>query len=217
MSNSRPKWRAFDNHDTKTLHSGYRGRSSRGDGLQASSTSVSGLALGQLRRTVPTNVADLGIGFVQSIGDGLTGADMPNNFGSADYSGNWVANCAGMAEEDGNGDITAGIAEPRSWRRTSYQGRDHRDPDGLATLEGAIDTGIRSPGPSQRLWLTRIARTVWMWTGKFTGHVQRRVLWKAEAAEAGWYLRLHVERCGRTVRSVELLVVTGKALQVLTT
>ena len=35
------------------------------------------------------SIADLGIGFVQSIGDGMTGSDMPNN-GSASYSGNWA-------------------------------------------------------------------------------------------------------------------------------
>ena len=38
-----------------------------------------------------------------SIGDGLTGADMPNN-GEGTYSGNWVA-AVRAADEDGNGPI----------------------------------------------------------------------------------------------------------------
>ena len=49
------------------------------------------------------DIADLGIGFVQSIGDGLTGADMPNN-GDATYSGNWAA-AVRAADDDGNGAI----------------------------------------------------------------------------------------------------------------
>ena len=47
--------------------------------------------------------ADLGIGFVQSIGDGLTGADMPNN-GTGTYIGDWAATVQ-AADEDGDGKI----------------------------------------------------------------------------------------------------------------
>ncbi len=43
---------------------------------------------------------ELGIGFVQSIGDGMTGSDMPNN-GDATYSGNWAAT---IQESDSEGD-----------------------------------------------------------------------------------------------------------------
>ena len=46
--------------------------------------------LGEAAKDGSQEIADLGIGFVQSIGDGPTGADMPNH-GSADYTGNWVA------------------------------------------------------------------------------------------------------------------------------
>ena len=59
--------------------------------------------LGAAKPSGDQDPADLGIGFVQSIGDGLTGADMPNN-GSGTYSGNWVANVQ-MADEDGDGKI----------------------------------------------------------------------------------------------------------------
>ena len=36
-------------------------------------------ALGAAETSGSQDLSDLGIGFVQSIGDGLTGADMPNN------------------------------------------------------------------------------------------------------------------------------------------
>ena len=48
--------------------------------------------------------AALGIGFVDSIGDGMTGDDMPNN-GEATYNGNWVATVQ-AAHEDGEGAIS---------------------------------------------------------------------------------------------------------------
>ena len=60
-------------------------------------------ALGEAKKNGTQAPADLGIGFVQSIGDGLTGADMPNN-GDATYDGSWVANVQ-KADPDGNGDI----------------------------------------------------------------------------------------------------------------
>ena len=46
--------------------------------------------LGEANAEGAQDVAGFGIGFVQSIGDGMTGADMPNA-GAANYSGNWVA------------------------------------------------------------------------------------------------------------------------------
>ena len=49
------------------------------------------------------SIADLGIGFVQSIGDGLSGSDMPNN-GTGSYSGNWAATVQ-AADDEGDGDI----------------------------------------------------------------------------------------------------------------
>ena len=60
-------------------------------------------ALGDAKKDGTQAPADLGIGFVQSIGDGLTGADMPNN-GGATYDGSWVANVQ-KADDDGNGAI----------------------------------------------------------------------------------------------------------------
>ena len=49
-------------------------------------------------------IDSLGIGFVQSIGDGMTGADMPNH-GTATYNGDWAATVQ-ASDPDGNGGIT---------------------------------------------------------------------------------------------------------------
>ena len=49
-------------------------------------------------------LADLGIGFVQSVGDGMSGDDMPNS-GGATYEGNWVA-AVQKADVDGDGAIS---------------------------------------------------------------------------------------------------------------
>ena len=86
-------------------------------------------------------IGDLGIGFVQSIGDGLTGADMPNN-GGAMYNGNWVATVRG-ADDDGDGDITLehGAAElDANFTKATITA----NLMGLAKLEGAIDTNTFS-------------------------------------------------------------------------
>ncbi len=94
-------------------------------------------ALGAAARSGSQKLSDLGIGFVQSIGDGLSGADMPNN-GDADYSGNWAAAVQGE-DEDGNGDI-------RLMHGAAALNADFSKAEitatltGLATLEGTIDT-----------------------------------------------------------------------------
>ena len=84
----------------------------------------------------------LGIGFVQSIGDGMTaGDDMPNH-GSATYDGNWVA-AVQEANAHGNGAVTIETGE-------STLTADFEDGDvmvaltGLATLEGDIAGGMFS-------------------------------------------------------------------------
>ena len=48
-------------------------------------------ALGAAEKDGTQELSDLGIGFVQSIGDGLSGADMPNNGTGMLHEGNWVA------------------------------------------------------------------------------------------------------------------------------
>ena len=68
-------------------------------------------SLGEAESDGSQSIADLGIGFVQNFsGEGMTGADMPNN-GNASYSGNWAA-AVQAEDEDGDGDITltSGVA-----------------------------------------------------------------------------------------------------------
>ena len=86
-------------------------------------------------------IADLGIGFVQSIGEGLTVVDMPNN-GDAKYSGNWVATVR-EADDDGDGDIslTSGAASLTADFTKATITADLTD---LAKLEGAIDNNTFS-------------------------------------------------------------------------
>ena len=50
-------------------------------------------------------IAGHGIGFVQSIGDGMTADDDMPNFGDATYNGNWAATVQ-AADPDGNGAVT---------------------------------------------------------------------------------------------------------------
>ena len=79
-------------------------------------------------------VADLGLGFVANIGE-MT-SNMPN-FGSANYSGNWVANVQ-AADDDGDGDFSRhdGVA---SMMANFGKGEVDVTLTGLATLEGIID------------------------------------------------------------------------------
>ena len=135
-------------------------------------------ALGAAEKDGSQELSDLGIGFVQSIGDGLTGADMPNN-GTANYSGSWVA-AVQAGEEDGNGVISlkygsAGL-EANLTKATITANL-----DGLAKLEGAIDTntfsGTKATVDADNTYNLDS-------TGKFTGSFSGG-FYGAQAAEAG--------------------------------
>ena len=135
-------------------------------------------ALGAAEKSGLQELSDLGIGFVQSIGDGLTGADMPNN-GTANYSGSWVA-AVQAGEEDGNGVIllkygSAGL-EANLTKATITANL-----DGLAKLEGAIDTntfsGTKATVDEDNTYNLDS-------TGKFTGSFSGG-FYGAQAAEAG--------------------------------
>ena len=79
-------------------------------------------------------VSDLGIGFVANIGE--MSSNMPN-FGSANYSGNWVANVQEM-DDDGDGDISRrnGVASMDANFAKATVGVTLT---GLASLDGTID------------------------------------------------------------------------------
>ena len=122
-------------------------------------------------------ISDLGIGFVQSIGDGLTGADMPNN-GDATYSGNWVANVQ-RADEDGNGAIslTNGAADLTADFEKAAISVDLTD---LATLTGAIDGNTFSGTKASDIDAMHGLASDGMFTGTFSGG-----FYGTKAAEAG--------------------------------
>ena len=135
-------------------------------------------ALGAAEKDGSQELSNLGIGFVQSIGDGLTGADMPNN-GTANYSGSWVA-AVQAGEEDGNGVISlkygsAGL-DANLTKATITANL-----DGLAKLEGAIDTntfsGTKATVDENNTYNLDS-------TGKFTGTFSGG-FYGAQAAEAG--------------------------------
>ena len=98
-------------------------------------------ALGAPAKSGLQELSDLGTGFVQSIGDGLSGADMPNN-GDATYSGNWAA-AVQAADEDGDGGISLvhGVATlDADFSKATIEAT----LAGLATLEGTVDTNTFS-------------------------------------------------------------------------
>ena len=134
-------------------------------------------ALGAAAKTGAQNLSDLGIGFVQNIGDGLSGADMPNN-GGAEYSGNWAA-AVQAADEDGNGPIVlkSGAA---SLSADFEMGEITATLTDLATLEGAIDTNTFSGTKASGISATHGLDADGKFTGSFSGG-----FYGTKAAEAG--------------------------------
>ena len=134
-------------------------------------------ALGDAKKDGTQVPADLGIGFVQSIGDGLTGTDMPNN-GTANYSGNWAA-AVQKADDDGNGDISllngdATIGADFSKATITATLTD------LAKLTGAIDGNTFSGTKASDFSAMHGLASDGMFTGTFSGGFYGK-----QAAEAG--------------------------------
>ena len=135
-------------------------------------------ALGEAEKGGTQKIADLGIGFVQSIGDGLTGADMPNN-GTGEYEGNWVA-AVRAANEDGDGPIVLRNGDATVTANFGM-GTITADLTNLAKLEGAIDTNTFS-GTKATVASTNEYRldSAGKFTGSFSGG-----FYGTKAAEAG--------------------------------
>ena len=135
-------------------------------------------ALGEAEKDGSQELSDLGIGFVQSIGDPLTGADMPNN-GDATYSGNWAA-AVQAEDENGDGDISL-VNNAASLTADFGEATIEVELTGLATLEGAIDTntfsGTKATVGAGNFYNLDSA-------GKFTGSFSGGFYGK-QAAEAG--------------------------------
>ena len=134
-------------------------------------------ALGDPDKGGTQKLSDLGIGFVQSIGDGLSGADMPNN-GGGNYSGDWVG-AVQKADEDGNGAISL-EHNAASLTADFSKGTIEVTLTDLATLEGAIDTntfsGTKATVGANEYALTENAKFMGSFSGGFYG---------TKAAEAG--------------------------------
>ena len=134
-------------------------------------------ALGEAALNGEQDVAGLGIGFVSSIGDGMTGADMPNN-GDATYNGDWVATVR-KADLDGNGAISLEHG-PASITADFGDGDFTAILTGLATLTGEIAgntfAGTKADTTGNRVGLTGGADFTGAFNGGFFG---------SKAAEAG--------------------------------
>ena len=147
-------------------------------------------ALGEAEKDGTQKLSDLGIGFVQSIGDGLTGADMPNN-GDATYSGNWVG-AVQARDEDGNGPISL-VNNAATLKADFEMATIDVDLTGLAELEGAIDTNTFS-GTKATVGAGNMYNLDS--TGKFTGSFSGG-FYGAKAAEAGGIFDFTSEDAGR--------------------
>ncbi len=132
--------------------------------------------LGAAKNNGSQSIDDLGIGFVQSIGDGLSGADMPNN-GMATYKGNWAATVQ-TEDEDGDGAIslTSGDAS-----MTADFGKEtvKADLDGLAMLSGTVSGNTFSGTKASDIGHTSLDADA-DFTGSFSGG-----FYGTKAAEAG--------------------------------
>lgn len=132
--------------------------------------------LGEAEKSGSQAIADLGIGFVQSIGDGMTGDDMPNH-GDATYTGDWVA-AVQKKDEDGNGmiELDSGAAKLMA----DFEDGDFTAVlDGLATLKGDI-TGNTFTGDSASFITHDDLDAGADFTGEFNG-----AFFGSKAAEAG--------------------------------
>ena len=134
--------------------------------------------LGEAANDGSQSIADLGIGFVQSIGDGMTGADLPNA-GTATYNGNWVAavrsahaaGAGGLSLENGVASVTADFVEAEITAALT----------GLATLEGSINDSMFSGTKATVASGNSHGLTAGgSFTGSFSGG-----FYGAQAAEAG--------------------------------
>ncbi len=128
--------------------------------------------LGDATKDGSQKVTGHGIGFVQSIGDGMTGADMPNA-GNAEYKGSWVATVqsavGGHSLEDGAAELMADFNKA-TIKATLTD---------LATLEGSID-GSAFSGTKATVGANAHGLTS---GGKFTGSFDGG-FYGAEAAES---------------------------------
>lgn len=132
-------------------------------------------ALGDAAANGDQDVAGLGIGFVQSIGDGMTGADMPST-GDATYNGNWVATVQSTDATGGTTSLTHGAA---TLMADFDESEITAELTGLATLEGALDGSGFSGTDASGIAHSSLA-SGGSYEGSFSG-----AFYGSKAAEAG--------------------------------
>ena len=131
--------------------------------------------LGAANAAGAQDIAGMGIGFVQSIGDGMTGADMPNA-DSATYTGNWVAVVVqGAGDDSGALEHGAAMLTADFGKSTLTAGL-----TGLATLTGAIDGSSFAGTTATAAANNSYGLTPGSFDGSFSGG-----FYGAKAAEAG--------------------------------
>lgn len=132
-------------------------------------------SLGEAAQDGMQKIADLGIGFVQSTGDGMTGADMPNA-GSGTYNGNWVATVQSTDATGGTMSLDHGAAELTADFGKSTITADLKD---LAKLEGTI-SGSEFSGMKASSIMHGSLASGGSYEGSFSGG-----FYGSKAAEAG--------------------------------
>ena len=135
--------------------------------------------LGKAAKSGAQDIADLGIGFVQSIGDGMSGDDMPNN-GSGTYAGNWVAAVQAQdtpAGDDGDISLEHGAA---TLMANFGKGEITATLTGLATLSGDIDGNMFSGDEASDISAMHGLDAATDFEGSFSGG-----FYGTKAAEAG--------------------------------
>ena len=120
---------------------------------------------------------DLGIAFVQSIGDGMTGADMPNN-GTANFTGNWVA-AIRAEDDDGDGDIVL-KSDDATLAANFTKDEIEATLTNLATLTGSISGNTFTGTKVSDVSVTHGLDANGKFDGKFNG-----AFYGSKAAEAG--------------------------------
>ena len=133
--------------------------------------------LGEAEKNGIQAIADLGVGFVQSIGDGMTTDDMPNH-GNAMYNGDWVA-AVQKQDLDGNGAIT--LERGAATLTADFEDGDFTAVlEDLATLKGDITGNTFHGDEVSEIDSTDLAADADDFTGTFNGG-----FFGSKAAEAG--------------------------------
>ena len=121
--------------------------------------------LGDATKTGAQKLADLGIGFVQSVGDGVTER---LGIGTVSYDGDWVAV---VQRQNSQGEGAFNMADgPASMSADFDKGEFEADLDGLAKLEGTLDGNGFSGMKATQISHADLD-SLGTFAGEFSGHI----------------------------------------------